>query len=81
MEASNLASKAGSDPLRLYDLACVYAVACGMNADKQAEYGDTAMDYLQRSIKAGLKEIGQLNQDKELDPIRGRNDFKKLLAK
>ena len=80
-EAKDLALKAGNDPLRLYDIACVYAVACGANADKQVEYGDLAMDFLQRSLKSGLKEMGPLKQDEELDPIRSREDFKKLIDK
>lgn len=63
-----------------YDFACVYAVASGKSADKKAEYADRAMELLRKSVKAGYKDVAHLKQDKDLDPLRERDDFKKLLA-
>ncbi len=63
-----------------YDFACVYAVASGKLGDKKQEYADRAMDLLQRAVKAGYKNAAHLARDTDLGPLRGRDDFKKLLA-
>jgi tetratricopeptide (TPR) repeat protein len=49
--------------------------------DKQAAfYGDEAMAMLRDAVTKGLKNAAHMKQDKDLDPLRGRADFKKLLA-
>ena len=63
-----------------YDFACVYAVASGKVADKKQEYADRAMELLQKAVKAGYKDAAHMKTDTDLDPLRGRDDFKKLLA-
>jgi serine/threonine-protein kinase len=63
-----------------YNFACVYAVASGKVADKKQEYADRAMALLRRAVQAGLKEAAHLARDTDLDPLRDRDDFKKLLA-
>ena len=63
-----------------YDFAYVYAAASGKIADKKAEYAERAMELLRKSVKAGYKDVAHLKQDKDLDPLRERDDFKKLLA-
>jgi eukaryotic-like serine/threonine-protein kinase len=62
-----------------YDFACVYAVASGKRADKKQEYADRAMDLLQKAVKAGWSDAAHMVKDTDLDPIRGREDFKKLI--
>ncbi len=62
-----------------YDLACFHAVASGKAADKKREYADRAMELLHKSVKAGYKNAGHMAKDKDLDVLRGRDDFKKLL--
>jgi serine/threonine protein kinase len=63
-----------------YDFACVYAVASGKIADKKQDYADRAMDLLQNAVKAGYKDAAHMKKDTDLDPLRNRDDFQKLLA-
>jgi hypothetical protein len=48
---------------------------------KQAQfYADQAMQMLRHAIAKGYKDVEQLKKDKDLDPLRSRDDFQKLLA-
>src|SRR5262249_12329841 len=62
-----------------YNFACVYAVASGKITDKKQEYANRAMELLQRGVKAGWKDAAHMQKDKDLDSLRGREDFKKLM--
>ncbi|SRR5258708_2121744 len=64
---------------QLYDFACVYAVASGKIADKKQEYADRAMALLHKAVKAGYKDAAHMAKDTDLDALRGREDFKKLM--
>jgi hypothetical protein len=35
---------------------------------------------LRRAVAAGYKDAAHIKQDKDLDSVRGRDDFKKLIA-
>jgi len=49
--------------------------------DKQAAfYGDEAMKMLRDAVAKGYKNTAHMDKDSDLDPIRGRDDFKKWLA-
>ena len=63
-----------------YDFACVYSVASGKIADKKAEYADRAMELLHKAIKVGYKNADHMKNDSDLDPLREREGFKKLMA-
>ena len=63
-----------------YNFACVYAVASGQSADKKAEYADRAMEFLTTAVEAGCNDAAHIEADTDLDPLREREDFKKLLA-
>ena len=63
-----------------YDFACVYAVASGKSTDKKQEYGDRAMELLQKAVKSGYQDAAHMAKDTDLDSLRSRDDFKKLLA-
>ncbi len=43
-------------------------------------YGDEALKMLQAAVAKGYKDAAHMKKDKDLDPLRGREDFKKLLA-
>jgi serine/threonine-protein kinase len=43
-------------------------------------YGDRAMEALRQALDKGYKDIAHLQKDKDLDPLRQREDFQKLLA-
>ncbi len=62
-----------------YDFACVYAVASGEGADKKQAYADRAMDLLRKAVQAGFNNAAHMASDTDLDPIRGREDLKKLI--
>ena len=38
------------------------------------------MELLQQAVKAGFKNAAHMKKDSDLDPLRDRDDFKKLLA-
>ena len=64
----------------LHLFACVYSVASDKIADEKQNYADRAMELLTKAVKAGFNDAAGLKADKRFDPIRGRDDFKKLLA-
>jgi hypothetical protein len=79
-EVADLTKSERWDADQWYDFACVYAVASGKIDGKKQEFGDRAMDLLQRAVKAGFKDAAHIAKDTDLDPLRDRDDFKKLLA-
>jgi len=42
-------------------------------------YGDQAMEFLQRARGAGFRDLSYLNNSKDFDPLRTREDFRQLL--
>jgi tetratricopeptide (TPR) repeat protein len=63
-----------------YNFACIYAIASGKSVQRKSAYADRAMELLRVAVKAGFKDASHMARDKDLDPLRGREDFKKLLA-
>jgi serine/threonine protein kinase len=74
-----------------YDAACdlsscipvvqKYAPGTRQERDKQALfYSDEAMKMLQDAVNRGWKDVEHMKQERDLEPLRGREDFKKLLA-
>jgi serine/threonine-protein kinase len=43
-------------------------------------YGDRALEALRQAVAKGYKDAAQMKKDPDLDPLRGRDDFQKLLA-
>jgi serine/threonine protein kinase/tetratricopeptide (TPR) repeat protein len=78
-----------TDAISLYDAACMRAVTAavlratdsssegGRQADGEAE---RAMTWLERAVAAGYNDVTHLKQDKDLDALRGRADFNRLVA-
>ncbi len=62
-----------------YGAACFYAIASEKVPDRQQDFSDRAVAYLAKSIANGFRDGSHLNIDPDLDPIRQREDFKKLL--
>ncbi len=79
-EIAELRKLPGWTAVQLYDFACMYSVAAGKIADKKAEYADAGMELLAKAVKAGYKDAAHMKRDTDLDPLRGREDFRKLLA-
>jgi serine/threonine protein kinase len=71
-----------TDAGSLYDAACIRAVTAAVltgtdQADAEAE---RAMAWLKKAVAAGWKNAAHMLKDKDLDALRDREDFKKLLA-
>jgi hypothetical protein len=64
-----------------YNFACAYAVAAGKSRQKKQEYGDHAMELLNKSVQAGYRDAAGMQQDPDLNSLHDREDFKKLVAK
>jgi tetratricopeptide (TPR) repeat protein len=43
-------------------------------------YGDRAVQALRQALAKGYKDAANMKKDTDLDPLRGRDDFRKLLA-
>ena len=80
-----------ADAASLYTAACMRAVTAavikvdaktpGADATRLAkEEADRAMAWLQKAIAAGYKDAAHMQKDKDLDALRDREDFKKLLG-
>jgi serine/threonine protein kinase/tetratricopeptide (TPR) repeat protein len=63
----------------MYDIACLHALMIPKAAQRDKE-ADLAMEWLQKAAAAGFKGIGKLKQDSDLNALRERVDFRKLLA-
>jgi hypothetical protein len=57
----------------------IYSVASVKDADKKKEHADRAMEFLTKAVKAGFSDIDTLKSHVDLEPIRGRDDFKTLV--
>jgi tetratricopeptide (TPR) repeat protein len=90
-EAEALARREGLTGLNVYDVACVYSrssAAAGRDeqlspADRariKAQHAERAMDLLKRAVAMGYRHPAVMKSDHDLDAIRDRADFRKLLA-
>jgi adenylate cyclase len=71
LEWADLALRIDPDePMVLYNVACIQSLA--------HQY-ERALDTLERSVKKGLKQVGWLQHDSNLDPLRKLPRYKQLL--
>jgi serine/threonine protein kinase len=63
-----------------YDFACYYSLASDKVAEKRTEYADRAMELLHKAVARGFLNVELMQKDSDLDPIRGREDFKNLMT-
>jgi tetratricopeptide (TPR) repeat protein/tRNA A-37 threonylcarbamoyl transferase component Bud32 len=74
-------------PVEHYNLACYYALLAGIAAEASSGLtvaegqaaADKAMDALRRAVAAGYRDVANMRTDTDLDPLRQREDFQKLL--
>jgi hypothetical protein len=89
--ADHLAERA-ANAVMVYNTASIYsrsvaAVAPGKKPDElkpeerslRERYGARALALLRQAVKAGFKDAARVKRDSDLDPIRDRPDFQKLL--
>ncbi len=79
-EVAELSKSEAWDAGQWYDFACAYAVASGKLAGKREEYAARAVELLRKAVAKGYKDSGHVAGDGDLDPLRGRADFRKLVA-
>jgi tetratricopeptide (TPR) repeat protein len=79
-DVEELAKSSSWTASQWYNFACVYALASTKDAAKKREYGDRAMELLHQAVKAGFKDSAHMKKDTDLDALRDREDFRKLLA-
>ncbi len=79
-EADALLKRAGWSGDQFVQFAATYAVASGSVEGKAGEYATKAVGLLTEATKKGFKDASRLKADKQFDPLRDRDDFKKLLA-
>jgi serine/threonine protein kinase len=65
--------------LGMYNLACIHALMAPKSGDPARE-ADLAMELLKKAVAAGYKDLALINKDTDLNVLRGREDFNKLLA-
>ena len=78
-----------TDPRSLYNAACYRAVTAGVGrasdkspaaAQEARAEADRAMTWLKQAIAAGYDNVALMKKDSDLDALRDRADFQKLLA-
>jgi hypothetical protein len=79
-EADDLARQEGWDAGDMYNLACVYAWASAAQPVRAEPHAAAAVGLLRRAVAAGYRNRAHMEKDPDLDPLRGRADFRKLLA-
>jgi hypothetical protein len=78
-------------PADAYDAACFLSQCVPILAkhkkldDKRRKeaaqfYGDAAMKILHEAVRKGYKDLALMKKDTDLDPLRQREDFKKLVV-
>ncbi len=80
-EAKALSAAERVPAILLYNLACVYSVAAGQvkdDVERRDRYGAAAVELLKRAVAAGFKNPEHLKKDPDFNPIRQREDFRKL---
>jgi serine/threonine protein kinase/tetratricopeptide (TPR) repeat protein len=89
-EAEAMAGKEELNSGNLYNMACLYS-RCTAAASKdvklppaertslQEQYAARAIEYLRRAVAKGYCNLPEIKSDSDLDALRGREDFKKLV--
>jgi tetratricopeptide (TPR) repeat protein len=78
-------------PVDAYDAACLLSLCIAIAAkhdkldDQQRKeaaqfYGDVAMTLLRDAVSKGYQDVPNMKKDTDLDPLRQREDFQKLVA-
>jgi len=63
----------------IYNIACVHALMIPKSKNP-TQQTNLAMDWLKKAVSAGSLDVILMKKDTDLDPLRGREDFKKLMT-
>jgi hypothetical protein len=89
--AEAFAKLADKEKIDLYNAACNYALCSGLatrhvppnevqHQQQSLELALKAMDLLRQAVAAGYNDIGHMKQDNDLNVLRMRDEFQKLIA-
>jgi tetratricopeptide (TPR) repeat protein len=70
-------------PTTLYNAACVCALASSsakQDLGLAEQYASRAVELLRQAVAKGYKNVAHIKKDTDLDGLRGRDDFKTLMA-
>jgi tetratricopeptide (TPR) repeat protein len=81
-EAAGLLAQTAAGADDLYNAACVQAlfVPSAAGPEQKEKYAARAVELLHQAVQKGYKNAAHLKKDTDLDALRSREDFKKLLA-
>lgn len=82
-EANVLAEPQGVKASTLYSLSCVFSLcsaAVKIDAKLADQYATRGVELLRQAVAKGFKDVTYIKKDTDLDPLRSRDDFKKLLS-
>ena len=63
-----------------FDFACIYSLAAAGDAPNKEAHAKRAIELLRESANAGFLNVDHFKRDSDLDSLRNREDFKKLIA-
>jgi hypothetical protein len=66
----------------LYDAACIFSLASATvkeDVKLQERYAARAMELLRQAVQKGFQDVAHMKKDTDLDPLREREDFQKLI--
>jgi serine/threonine protein kinase/tetratricopeptide (TPR) repeat protein len=86
--AARMKERAGDKAEHLYDAACAYALCAAAKQAKRPDaavpgsekLAEEAMAMLNQAVARGYQNAAHLKEDRDLDALRQRADFQKLLA-
>ena len=90
-EAAAVAQQGDLNSVSVYSVACVFSRASAAadqdtnlsttdRARLKVHYADRAVEYLRQAVARGYRNPSVIKTDRDLDPLRAREDFQKLLA-
>ena len=68
-----------TDPRVEFGRSRVFALASACEPDRRASHLDHALLALRRAIAGGYKDLRQIEENPDLDPLRGRDDFRVVI--
>ena len=83
VQAESIAAAKDVSASTFYTAACVHAQAAAAAKGDQSlceRYSKRAVELLRHAADTGYKDVAHMKKDPDLDPLRSRGDFKKLLA-
>jgi tetratricopeptide (TPR) repeat protein len=89
--ANEMATRQGLPAAMVYDLACIHSDCTTAVAKDETlspaereqlteKYAARAVALLSQAVQLGYEDVAHMKKDTDLDPLRSRQDFQKLLA-